>query len=99
MIKTLPINSTKRGFPVIPHALNRHYKDLRRLNKHQIPPNKHQTKKKFKEKGCMPLFGETVCIYTACSERAYVYTRSSRKKARICFEARPGKGERMKTQN
>jgi hypothetical protein len=43
--KTSPKNSTKRGFPVIPQALNRHYRDLRRLNKHKIPPNKHQTKK------------------------------------------------------
>jgi hypothetical protein len=50
--KTLPKNSTKRGFPVIPRALNRHYRDLRRLNKHQIPPNKHQTKQTGKEKAC-----------------------------------------------
>jgi hypothetical protein len=46
--KTSPINSTKRGFLVIPQALNRHYRDLRRLSKHQIPPNKHQTRQKGK---------------------------------------------------
>jgi hypothetical protein len=50
--KTLPRNSTKRGFLVIPQALNRHYRDPRRLNKHQIPPNKHQTKQTGKEKRC-----------------------------------------------
>jgi hypothetical protein len=49
MRKTLPKNSTPDRFPVIPETLNRHYRDLRRLNKHQIPPNKHQTKKTSKE--------------------------------------------------
>jgi hypothetical protein len=49
---TSPKNSTKRGFLVIPQALNRNYKDPRRLNKHQIPPNKHHTKKTCKEKRC-----------------------------------------------
>jgi hypothetical protein len=48
--KTSPKKSTKRGFPVIPHALNRHCRDLRTLNKHQIPPNKHHTKQTGKEK-------------------------------------------------
>jgi hypothetical protein len=47
--KTSPRNSTKRGFPIIPQALNRHYGDPRRLNKHQLPPKKHQTRKKGKE--------------------------------------------------
>jgi hypothetical protein len=51
--KNSPKNSTKRGFLVIPQALNRHYRDLRRLNKHKIPPSKHQTKKNNKEKTCM----------------------------------------------
>jgi hypothetical protein len=96
--KTSPKNSTKRGFPVIPQALNRHYRDLRRLNKHQIPPNKHQTKKTRQGKRCTRLFGKTERIYAACSETTCVYTRLSRKKARICFETRPGKGERLKTQ-
>jgi hypothetical protein len=50
---TLPINSTKRGFPVIPKALNRHYRDPRRLNKHHIPPSQHQIKITFKENRCM----------------------------------------------
>jgi hypothetical protein len=49
MRKTPPRNSTKDRFPVIPQALNRHYRDPRRLNKHQIPPNNHQTKKTGKE--------------------------------------------------
>jgi hypothetical protein len=51
--KTSPKNSTKRGFTDIPQALNRHYRDLRRLNKYQIPPIKHQTKKTGKEEMCM----------------------------------------------
>jgi hypothetical protein len=36
--KTLPKNSTKRGFPVNSQVLNRHYRDLTRLSKNQIPP-------------------------------------------------------------
>jgi hypothetical protein len=47
--KTSLRNSTKRGFHIIPQALNRHYRDSIRLSKHQIPPSKHQTKKKGKE--------------------------------------------------
>ena len=43
MIKNPPKNSTKYRFPVIPQALNRHYRDPRRLNKHQNLPNNHQT--------------------------------------------------------
>jgi hypothetical protein len=43
MRKTPPRNSNKDRFLVIPQALNRHYKDPRRINKHQIPPNNHQT--------------------------------------------------------
>jgi len=54
--KTLPKNSTKRGFPVIPQALNKHYRDLRRLNKHKFPPSKHQTKQNKNEQGCTWLF-------------------------------------------
>jgi hypothetical protein len=50
--KTSPIDSTKRGFLFIPQALNRHYRDPRRLNKHQIPPNKHQTEQTGKENRC-----------------------------------------------
>jgi hypothetical protein len=46
--KTSPRNSNKRGFLVIPLALNKHYRDPRRLIKHQIPPNKHQTRKNRK---------------------------------------------------
>jgi hypothetical protein len=49
MRKTLPKNSTPNRFLVIPQALNMHYRDLRRLNKHQIPPNNHQNQKKRKE--------------------------------------------------
>jgi hypothetical protein len=49
MRKTLPRNSTKDRFPVISQALKRHYRDPRSLNKHQIPPKNHQTKKKGKE--------------------------------------------------
>jgi hypothetical protein len=47
--KTLPKNLKKKGFLVIPRALNGHYRDLSMLNKHQIPPRKHQTKKTGKE--------------------------------------------------
>ena len=49
MRKNPPKNSTKDRFYVIPQALNRHYRDLKRLNKHQIPPNNHQTKQTSKE--------------------------------------------------
>jgi hypothetical protein len=45
MRKTSPKKSTKDRFPVIKQALNRHYRDPRRLDKHQIPPKNHQTKK------------------------------------------------------
>jgi hypothetical protein len=96
--KTSPKNSTKRGFHVIPQALNKHYRDLRRLSKHQIPPSKHQTKQKGKEKRCTRLFGKTVRIYTACSETDRVCRRLSSKKECISFETRPGKGEKLKTQ-
>jgi hypothetical protein len=96
--KTLPINSTKRGFPVIPQALNRNYRDLRSLIKHQIPPNKHHTKKTGKEKKFTLLFGKRERIYIACNETTYMYTRLSRKPVRICFETRPGKGGRLKNQ-
>jgi hypothetical protein len=61
--KTSPRNSTKRGFLVIPRELNRHYRDLRRLNKHQIPPNKHQTKKTCMEKCVCDCLGKQ-SIYT-----------------------------------
>ena len=96
--KTSPRNSTKRGFLVIPQALYRHYRDLRRLNKYQIPPNKHQTKQTSKEKKCTRLFKKTKHIYVVCSETTHVYTRLSRQKACICFKTRQDKGERLKTQ-
>ena len=51
--KTPPKNSTKERFHVIPQALNSHYRDPRRLKKHQIPPNNHQTQKTSKEGCCM----------------------------------------------
>ena len=47
--KALPKNSTKDEFPAIPQTLNSHYKDLRRLNNHQNPPNNHQTQQTNKE--------------------------------------------------
>jgi hypothetical protein len=50
MRKTPPKNSTPNRFPVIPEKLNRHYRDLRRLNNYKIPPNNHKTKKTGKEK-------------------------------------------------
>jgi hypothetical protein len=49
MRKTLPKNSTKDRFLVIPQELNSHYRDPRRLGKHQIPPNNHQTQQTIKE--------------------------------------------------
>jgi hypothetical protein len=94
--KTFPINSTKRGFPGIPQALNRNYRYLRSLIKNQIPPNKHHTKKTSKEKKFTLLFGKTKHIYIACSETTCMYTHMSRKPARICFERRPRKGDRLK---
>jgi hypothetical protein len=39
--KTSPKNATPDRFLVIPQALNMHYRDSRRLIKHQIPPNNH----------------------------------------------------------
>jgi len=48
MRKTLPKNSTKDRFPVIPQTLNSHYRDPRRLNNLQNPPNNHQTQKTIK---------------------------------------------------
>jgi hypothetical protein len=50
MRKTPPRNSTKDRFPVTQQTLKRHYRDPRRIKKHQIPPNNHQTKKKKKGK-------------------------------------------------
>jgi hypothetical protein len=51
MRKTLPINSTKDGFPVIPQELNRHYRDLRRLqqtsNPTQQPPDQENKQGKL----------------------------------------------------
>ena len=49
MRKTPPKNSTPDRFPVIPQALDNHYRDPRRLNKHQIPPRNHQTQLTSKE--------------------------------------------------
>jgi hypothetical protein len=43
MRNTPPKNLTPNKFPVIPQTLNSHYRDPRRLRKHQIPPNNHQT--------------------------------------------------------
>ena len=44
MRKGLPKNSTKERFPVIPHTLNSHNKDPRRLNNHQNLPSNQATK-------------------------------------------------------
>jgi hypothetical protein len=39
MRKTTPLNSTPNRLPLNPEKLNMHYRDLRRLNKHQNSPN------------------------------------------------------------
>jgi hypothetical protein len=81
--KTSPKNSTKRRFLVIPQVVNRHYRDLRRLNKHQIPPKKHQTNKTCKDKGVCDCLSkqsvymqlavrQSVCIHE-CQEKRRVY--------------------------
>jgi hypothetical protein len=72
--KTSLKNSTKRGFPIIPQVLNRHYKDLRRLKKHQIPPNKHQTNKTGKEKGVCDCLGkQSVYMQLAVRQPACIH--------------------------
>jgi hypothetical protein len=80
--KTSPKNSTKRGFPVIPQVLNRHYRDLRRLSKHQIPPSKHQTKKTGKEKGVRDCLGKQ-SVYTQLAVRQPVCIRDCQAKRHV----------------
>jgi hypothetical protein len=80
--KTSPKNSTKRGFSVIPRVLNRHYRDLRRLNKYQIPPRKHQTKKTGKEKGVRDCFTKK-SIYTQLAVRQPVCIRDCQAKRSV----------------
>jgi hypothetical protein len=87
--KTSPKNSTKRGFPVIPQALNRHYRDLRRLSKHKIPPNKHQTKQKGKEKCVCHCLGKQ-CVYTQLAVRQHACVRD--------MYMLSSKGKRLNTQ-
>jgi hypothetical protein len=80
--KTSPRNSTKRGFHVIPQALNRHYRDLRRLSKHQIPPSKHQTKKKGKKTDVRDCSGKQ-SIYMQLAVRQHVCIPDCQGKIRV----------------
>ena len=98
MRKTLPKNSTPNRFPFNPEKLNKHYRDLRRLRKHQIPPTNHQTQQTSKENRCTRLFRQTECIYASCRETTCVCMQLSGQKECICFKTRPGKGEKLNTQ-
>jgi hypothetical protein len=86
MRNTPPKNSTQDRFLVIPQTLNSHYRDLRRLNKHQISPNNHQTQQTKKEDWCTRLFKETKHMYTTCRGTSHVYMRLSNQKPCICFK-------------
>jgi hypothetical protein len=94
MRKTPPRNSTPDSLPVIPEMLNRNYRDLIRLNNHQIPPKNHQTNQTSKQNKVYVTVQENrVYICSLQCNNMCVYT-IVKKKARICFETRPGKGKK-----
>jgi hypothetical protein len=65
MRKIPPKNSTQRQVSCHPtETLNRHYRDLRRLIKHQIPPNNHQTQEN--KQGNL--------MYVSCLGKQSIYT-------------------------
>jgi hypothetical protein len=98
MRKTLPKNSTPDRFLVIPQTLNSHYRDPRRLNKHQIPPSNHQTQKTRKEVDVCDCFKETEHMYAQLAEGqpTYICQLSSKNQTHICFKNKARQGRRMK---
>jgi hypothetical protein len=96
--KTLPKYSTKRGFFVISQVLNRHYRDLRRLSKHKIPPSKHQTKQNSKEKGVRDCLGKQ-CVYTQLAVRQHPCVCNCQAKMRVyALKQGQAREKRLKTQ-
>jgi hypothetical protein len=98
MRNTTPKKSTPNRFPVIPENLNKNFRELRRLNNHQLPPNNYQTKQPSKETRYTQLFRRIEHIYTSCSETTSLYTQLSSQKERIGFKIRLGKGKEAETQ-
>jgi hypothetical protein len=93
MRKTPPKNSTPDRFPVIPQALNSHYRDPRRLNKHQIPPNNHQTQQTSKE-GDVRDCSRKQSVCTQLAEGQPTYIRDCQAKNHVYVsKTKPGKGE------
>jgi hypothetical protein len=80
--KTPPKNSTPNRFPVIPDNLNRHHRDLRRLNDPQNLPSSQPSKQArgsgirdcSREKGVYTLLivGQKACI-RGCQGKKGVY--------------------------
>jgi hypothetical protein len=98
MRKTTPINSTPNRLPVNPEKLNRHYRDLRRLNNIKSHPTVTKPSKQARKSGIRDCSGEQ-CIYTQLAERQNACVRDCQGKRSIqALKQGQAREKRLKTQ-